>query len=117
MHELSLMAGVMDIALEEMRKHGASRLISVRVRYGALSNVVPEAMRMAFEGMIAGTEHAGARMELVEEGVLVRCHACGDAFTPPDRRALFGLCPSCGELASYKVEQGEGLWLDHLEAE
>ncbi len=117
MHEFSLMTGIMDIALEEMRKHGATRLRSVRVRYGALSQVMPEAMRMAFEGMIAGSVHAGASLDLVEEPILARCHACAQSFTPPDRRALFGLCPLCGELAAYKVERGEGLWLDHLEAD
>lgn len=107
----------MEIAREEMAKHGASRLLAMRVRYGALANVVPEALIMAFDAMIVGSADEGARLELVEEPVQVRCHACGHSFSPEGRNALFGLCPACGELAAYKVEQGEGIWLDHLEAE
>ena len=45
------MASVMDIAREELSRHGASRLLLLRIRYGVLDQVQPEAMRMAFEAM------------------------------------------------------------------
>lgn len=107
----------MDIVDEELRAHGVRRLTLARVRYGALANVVPEAMRMAFEVSITGTPHEGARLELVEEPIRVRCSVCGHVFSPPDREALFLPCPACGDQFGFAVEAGEGLFLDHLEAE
>ncbi len=92
MHEFSLVAGIMNIVEEELRAHGARRLTLARVRYGALANVVPEAMRMAFEAATTGTPHEGARLELIEEPLRVRCAACGHVFSPPDRQALFLPC-------------------------
>ena len=117
MHEFSLMASVLDIAAEEMERHGASRLTLLRLRYGELDHVQPDSMRMAFEAMTGGTPSEGARLELVEEPLLLRCPLCRNTFQPSSREAMFAPCPSCGEPASYSVEKGEGIILEHLEAE
>ncbi|WP_294559562.1 hydrogenase maturation nickel metallochaperone HypA [uncultured Mailhella sp.] len=117
MHELSLMASVMDIAREELSRHGASRLLLLRIRYGVLDQVQPEAMRMAFEAMTAGTPHEGATLELVEEPLGLRCSLCGHVFHPEDRNALYAPCPACGDTVPFSITEGEGIFLDHLEAE
>jgi hydrogenase nickel incorporation protein HypA/HybF len=117
MHEMSLIGAIMDMAEEELRAHGASRLLLVRVRYGAMSRLVPEAMRTAFAAATLGTPHAGARLELVEEALSLRCPACGRNFSPEGGQALFQPCPHCGSLASCRLEAGDGVFLDHLEAE
>lgn len=117
MHEISLMTSIMDISEQEMRSHGATRLLLVRVRCGALANVVPDAMNMAFKAMTQGTRHQGARLELVIEPLTVTCRSCGQLFSPPDREALFYPCPACESLGSCNVQTGESIFLDHLEAE
>ncbi len=116
MHEISLVQSLLEIAEQELLAHGASRLRLVRVRYGALDRVEPEAMRMGFEALTLGTPHEGARLELVEDPLLLRCQSCQHLFTPPGN-ALFLPCPSCGDLGACRVESGEGIFLDHLEAE
>ena len=117
MHEFSLMASVLDRAAEEMERHGASRLTLLRLRYGELDHVQPDSMRMAFEAMTGGTPSEGARLELVEEPLLLRCPLCRNTFRPSGRESMFAPCPSCGKAASYSVEKGDGIILEHLEAE
>ena len=117
MHELSLMASVMDIAQEELVRHGATRLTLLRIRHGILDQVQPDAMRMAFEVMTSGTPHEGAKLELVEEPLRLGCCLCGHEFTPEGRDALYAPCPACGESAPFRVLGGEGIFLDQLEAE
>lgn len=117
MHELSLMASVMDIAQEELTRHGATRLTLLRIRHGILDQVQPDAMRMAFEVMTAGTPHEGAKLELVEEPLRLCCCLCGHSFAPKSRDAMYAPCPACDETAPFRVEGGEGIFLDHLEAE
>lgn len=117
MHELSLMASVMDIAQEELTRHGARRLTLLRIRHGVLDQVQPDAMRMAFEAMTAGTPHEGAKLELVEEPLRLSCCMCGHQFSPENRNALYEPCPACGESVPFSVIGGEGIFLDHLEAE
>ncbi|MGN1038531.1 MAG: hydrogenase maturation nickel metallochaperone HypA [Mailhella sp.] len=117
MHELSLMASVMDIAGEELARHGAMRLLLLRIRCGVLDQIQPDAMRMAFEAMTAGTIHEQARLEIVEEPLRLRCCMCGNTFSPKDRNAMYAPCPLCGETVPFSVVGGEGIFLDHLEAE
>ena len=117
MHEFSLMASVLDIAAEEMARHGASRLTLLRLRCGELDHAQPESLRMAFEAMTAGTPSQGAHLDIVEEPLLLRCPLCGHGFPPHGKGGMFAPCPACGGSASYRVEQGEGIILEHLEAE
>ena len=42
---------------------------------------------------------------------------CGHTFTAGDRSALYKPCPACGETVPFSVVGGEGIFLDHLEAE
>ncbi|MDU4377252.1 MAG: hydrogenase maturation nickel metallochaperone HypA, partial [Bilophila wadsworthia] len=55
MHEMSLVTSLLSIIREEMERHALHRLLQVRARYGALANIVPEALSVAFEALTAGT--------------------------------------------------------------
>ncbi len=118
MHEMSLTTSLLDIVREEMSKHGASRLLLVRVRFGTLANVVPEALTMAFEVLTQGTEFEGARLELDEEPILLGCGECSREFSPPPSAAAqFSACPHCGQELGHLVLAGKALYLAHLEVE
>lgn len=118
MHEMSLCMSLLEIVRQEMEKHGAARLVSVRVRHGALANVVPEALSMAFEVLTIDTDLAGARLDMTEEPVTLACGACGREFAPaPGLTARFAPCPQCGEELGHRVLTGKELYLEHLEVE
>ena len=89
MHEISLMSDIMRIATEELARHGGRRLTLVRVRYGVLNQIVPDAMSMA----------------------------CGNEFAATSRETLFHPCPLCGQSTGFECCAGDGIFLDHLEAE
>lgn len=99
-----------------MRKHGAGRLVSVRVRYGALSNIVPEALAFAFESLTQAGEFSGARLELREDPLVLSCGGCAREFSPEDA-SVFAVCPLCGYEFFHHVASGKDIYLDHLEAE
>lgn len=80
MHELSVVTSLLALVREEMAKHGVQRLLSVRVRYGALTNIVPEALSFAFEALTAGTDFDGAVLEMEETPLELRCSECGSLF-------------------------------------
>ena len=44
MHELSIAQSLLALIEDEMTKHGKEKLITVKVRHGRLSSVVPEAL-------------------------------------------------------------------------
>jgi hydrogenase nickel incorporation protein HypA/HybF len=116
MHEMSLVASLLDMARQEMRARSAAKLLRMRVRYGALANIAPEAFLLAFEIMTKDQDLAGARLDMVEEPLLLACGGCGGKFSPsPLPAALFASCPVCGEEIGHLVLAGKGLFLDRLE--
>ena len=80
MHEMSVVTSLLSIVREEMEKHDVHRLLLVRVRYGALSNIVPEALSFAFEALTAGTDFESAVLETEEGSLTLQCFPCGHNF-------------------------------------
>lgn len=117
MHELSLVTTLLTLVEEELAKHQLTKLRVVCVRHGALANVVPEALAFAFEALTQGSPFEGARLELEEDPLVLRC-PCGASFTPEQEHSLLvAPCSACGEIRGHTVEKGRELYLQHIEAE
>lgn len=92
MHEATLAANILEIALRVARDHHAEGVAAVRVRVGALQSVVPEALEMAFDAGKADTAAARAVLRLEIVPACVRCGSCGCEYAPDD---VFWMCPHC----------------------
>lgn len=93
MHEMSIAQSLIEIIKEEMLKHKAKGLRSVRLHVGQMASIVPDALSFCFEVITAGTELQGAR--LVMDVIPLRgiCRACNKDFDILDYAFL---CPLCG---------------------
>ena len=92
MHELSIMESALNLALDQAREHGAVRIHALRLRIGALSGVVPEALEFAFEALTAGTPAEGAKLIIDQVPARFWCPTCVSEFQAED---LFAECPVC----------------------
>jgi hydrogenase nickel incorporation protein HypA/HybF len=110
MHELSVAAAVLNTALKNA---GERRVTAVAVRAGRLRQVVPESLRFYFEIVARDTACEGARLELTEVPVRLRCAACGNQWAPDS--PLFR-CPKCAS-ADIRVLAGEELSVEYIEVE
>jgi hydrogenase nickel incorporation protein HypA/HybF len=99
MHELAIMDSALGIALAQAQKAGAGSVRVIRLRIGALSGVVPDALQFAFEALVPGSIAEGARLEIEAVPARFWCAVCQREFESED---LFSKCPachrSCGEL-------------------
>jgi hydrogenase nickel incorporation protein HypA/HybF len=111
MHELSIMESALNLALAQARENGASRVHVLRLRIGALSGVVPDALQFAFEALTPGTAAEGA--ELIVDNVPARfwCETCRREFESPE---MFGECPDCARPSS-ELRAGREMELASLE--
>jgi hydrogenase nickel incorporation protein HypA/HybF len=107
MHELAITQSVVDAVCE---RAGARPVRSVKVRVGALTAVVPDAMMFCFELAAEGTVADGARLEIEHSPAAGRCRDCGDGFPLSD---LILLCP-CGS-ANVEVTAGRELQILSME--
>jgi hydrogenase nickel incorporation protein HypA/HybF len=112
-HELSIMQSALNIALEQAEKAGGNRICQIRLRIGALSGVVPEALRFAFEALAPGT--AAEQAELAIEHVPARfwCSNCAKEFQADD---IFTECPDCHE-PSGELRAGREMEVASMEIE
>jgi len=107
------MDSALTLALAQAQKAGATRVHEVRLRIGALSGVVPEALQFAFEALAPGTAAEGG--QLVIENVPARfwCGTCAREFQSDD---MFAECPDCHQ-PSVELRAGREMEVASLEIE
>ena len=113
MHELALTRSLVEIVLDEARRHGFHKVLVVRVRLGALSHVSPEALAFCFDAATQGTCADGARLDIIRTPAEAWCADCGEAVAVVDR---IHPCVKCGR---YNLSQlsGDELRIQDLEVE
>lgn len=116
MHEMAIAENLLELALNEARSRGCSRLLVLTVQYGQISGVMPDALRLAFQILVSDTAHAKAELILEELPLRLRCPFCQHRFEPGENDSIFQPCPSCGEDFAQIVEQGRELLLTSIEA-
>jgi hydrogenase nickel incorporation protein HypA/HybF len=92
MHEFSIMQAALETAGEKTRAAGATRIHRLTLRVGALSGVVPEALRFAFDALKNESLAAAAELKIEEVPAAGWCAGCAAEF------AVAGLhyeCPRC----------------------
>ena len=116
MHEMAIAQGMLDIAREELARHGCTRLTLVRVDVGVLSGVVPDCLEQAFEALTRGTVDEGARLQIGRVPLRLRC-LCGQEFESSGSPMDLPACPGCGEVFGHAVLSGKEMHISWLEGE
>jgi hydrogenase nickel incorporation protein HypA/HybF len=106
-HELSITQSVVEAVCER----AAGRPVrSVKVQVGALTAVVPEAMRFCFGLIVEGTVAQGARLDIERRPGAAHCRGCDADIVLADPILL---CP-CGS-ADVEVTAGRELQILSIE--
>jgi hydrogenase nickel incorporation protein HypA/HybF len=117
---MSIAQSILDIVNQEMTKNGLTKLIKVQVKYGWLTNTMPEALELAFEALTLDGQYSplkGAVFALEAVPTRYQCGQCGIEFSPEEPAHLFVPCPGCGEEFGHKVLAGKELYIDFIEAQ
>ena len=112
MHELSIAMSILDVAGEEVDRHGGIEVEAIHIRLGPLAGVVREALLSAYEIASARTPFAHARLVIEDVPIVVYCSKC-QAERPGDAVHWF-CCAVCGTPAC-QVLHGRELELAALE--
>ena len=92
MHEVSIMAEALRMAVDAAKSAGANRVLKLRLRVGSFSGVVPEAMRFAFDVVCRDTMAEGADLEIDVVPAACWCGTCRMEFECAD---YYNECPRC----------------------
>lgn len=111
MHEVSIIQGMLDLALKTARESGAARIHLLRMRVGAMSGVVPDSLSFAFEAMRQGTIAAEAELAIEFIPAVCWCPACQEEFVSEE---FVFECPKCHQY-SRELRRGRELELANME--
>jgi hydrogenase nickel incorporation protein HypA/HybF len=113
MHELSIMQSALSLALDQARQAGAGRVQVIRLRIGALSGVVPDALEFAFEALKPGTPAQGTELAIERVPARFWCATCRREFQSDD---MLAECPDCHSLSG-ELRAGREMELASLEVD
>lgn len=111
MHEVSIMMSILDLAIEEARKHNAKKIQRITLEVGAKSGVVIDALEFAFETVTRNSIADGAQLTIHSIPYRGECISCGHQFDC----AEFLLCDKCGNFG--KIISGQELRIESIEVD
>ncbi|TAK94348.1 MAG: hydrogenase maturation nickel metallochaperone HypA [Verrucomicrobia bacterium] len=113
MHEVSIMAEAVRLAVESAQAAGARRITGLRLRVGNLSGAVPEAMTFAWDVVRQETLAAEASLSIETVAAACWCATCQAEFECKD---FMSECPRCHELSG-DLRRGRELEIASVELE
>ena len=93
MHEMSIVQSLISIIEDEMVKNSATKLMSVRLKIGEMSGVVPEALETCFEILTEKSNMKGAVLKMEIAPLMGYCRKCKKEFKVIEYDFS---CPECG---------------------
>lgn len=112
MHELGIACDLVEIAAAAAHAANAQRVVSVRLRLGALAGVEKDALLFGYDSATRGTLLEGSRLDIEDVPLQIVCAACGQRSQPATVQNV--LCPRCGSPQT-TVEQGKEIELAAME--
>jgi len=114
MHEMGIVQNIMEIIEEQARIHGATKVVSVKLEFGAMTAVLPTAVTFAFEVLSKGGLAEGARLDISILPIKVLCSECGNESELKEYQPL---CPVCSSPIAKIVQGRDEMRIVSLEVE
>lgn len=106
MHEMALMGEILQVIEKDSAEKGIKKIEKVELIVGEISNVMPEALTMAFAIFKEQNPHFimnDAELVMHPEEARAACVICNCEYKPEQRIAV---CPDC-QFPSGKIISGE----------
>lgn len=106
MHEMALMGDILQLVEKDAQQKGLEKIVSIELLVGQISNVMPDALTMAFAIIKEQNPHfftKDAELFIRHEEAQAECTICGQIYKPSQKIAL---CPNC-QFPSGKIVCGE----------
>ena len=112
MHELSIVASVVDTVTESLAAYPGARVLEVRLRVGVLASVVVDSLEFCWGIATDGTQLAGSKLVVTMVPILAHCAECAADVELEGVQSF--RCPRCGQPSS-DLRQGRELDIESYE--
>ncbi len=100
MHELPVTKSICEIVLRHAANNDATKVLSVTLEIGALSDLQREWLQRYFDHLSRGTVAEKARLDIDRVPAVFRCRGCHQSF---EVLSLLGESLACGQCRSGDV--------------
>ena len=114
MHEMGIVQSIMEIVEQQAQMHDATRVVGLKLEFGALTAVMPAAISFAFEVLSKGSVAEEARLDIRIIPIKILCLECGNQTVLEEYQPF---CPVCSSPALKIVEGRDEMRIVELEIE
>lgn len=116
MHELPVTKSILGIVLRHAETQGVTKVLTVDISIGALSDLEAEWLQSYFDHLSKGTLAEGAKLRVHRSPVTFLCEPCAREFTATREELDTASCPLCGARDS-SIVGGTAYTVESMEAE
>ena len=117
MHELPVTERILDLALKHAADNDVSRIFSISLRVGGLTDLQDSWLQRYFDYLSKGTIAAGAKLIISREGIVLRCGECKTVIETTREKLQDQECPHCQAAEGFSIMSGRGYYIEEMAAE
>lgn len=114
MHELPVIQSLFELCMRHAQANDASRIVSVTLRIGEVSDLQDEWIQRYFDYLCKDTMAQGAKLAIDRVPLMVRCKDCSEEFHVDLRKTQRASCPQC-DGTKFEYVSGREYQVDSIE--
>lgn len=116
MHELPVMGSILDIVLKHAQANEVSRVVSISLDVGEMSDLENDWMQHYFDFLTKGTVAENAVLKVNRSPLVVQCGNCLGKFELKRDQLADFICPDCDEKELITIVSGTEYFIRDMEA-
>ncbi|MCF8024400.1 MAG: hydrogenase maturation nickel metallochaperone HypA [Desulfobacteraceae bacterium] len=116
MHELPVTESILNIVLKHAEKNRVSRVVSITLHIGELSDLEDRWLQHYFDYLSRQTLAGGAKLRIERLPIVLKCRNCDQTMhiTRKDLGAIE--CPNCAGIGDFSLVSGRQYYIKDMEA-
>jgi hydrogenase nickel incorporation protein HypA/HybF len=114
MHELQVTERILDIVLKHAAGQDVSRIVTIRLRIGELTDLEDEWIQRYFDYLSRGTIAEKAKLAIQRAPIVLECESCSRRFEVGRGELGAAACPECEE-SECRLVSGREYLIENIE--
>ncbi len=116
MHELPVTKSILGIVLRHAEAQDVTRIMTIDLTIGALSDLEAEWLQSYFDHLSRGTPAEGAKLRVRRSPLTFFCEPCSREYTTTREDLDTASCPGCGSREA-SIVSGANYTVESMEAQ
>lgn len=116
MHELPVTRSILGIVLKHAQAQGVTKVLTIDLAIGALSDLESEWLQSYFDRLSRGTPAEGAKLRVHRSPLTFLCEPCSREYSAAREELDTASCPLCGARDA-SVVGGTAYTVESMEAQ